>query len=135
FAGDDGRQRRVGRSIFVVGDEKQSIFSFQGAAPERLAQEASHYQLVAAAAQRPFERVPLEKSWRSTREVLAYVDAVFAAPELGRALRPRTVAEEAEAIRHLARRDDGPGTIDLWPLEREAKEDPRGAWDEPLDAG
>src|SRR5438067_1902757 len=35
--------RCISRSIFAVGDEKQSIFSFQGAAPEKFAEMARHF--------------------------------------------------------------------------------------------
>ena len=36
-----GRARHVKRSIFAVGDDKQSIFSFQGAAPAQFAERAA----------------------------------------------------------------------------------------------
>jgi ATP-dependent helicase/nuclease subunit A len=153
YAGSGARERTSPRTAFVVGDEKQSIFSFQGAQPERLIQQREHYRRRAAAAERRFEAVPLEESWRSTPEVLAFVDAVFASEELTRALMPRRPPQSAvptapppergrgaperdgggDLIRHIANRDDGPGTIDLWPLEREEAALDRRAWDEPLD--
>src|SRR5665213_1456520 len=40
FAGD-GREQRAGRTLFAVGDRKQSIYSFQGAQPKQLAIEAA----------------------------------------------------------------------------------------------
>ena len=135
-AGSASVERRLERALFVVGDEKQSIFSFQGAAPERLLSQRALYQARALAAARRFEVVPLHQSWRSTPEVLAFVDAVFGEAEMRGALQPRRGAADAgaELIEHIANRKDGPGTIDLWPLEREAKVEERGAWDEPLDA-
>ena len=41
FAGLGARE--VTRSIFAVGDEKQSIFSFQGAAPAQFEQNRRHF--------------------------------------------------------------------------------------------
>ena len=104
------------RTMFAVGDEKQSIYSFQGAAPERFLAERGAYQSRIEGAGRTFRGVPLEESWRSTPEVLEFVDAVFADPEAAAGLRPAEDAEAA-AIRHLARRDAGYGAVDLWPLE------------------
>ncbi|OYX35587.1 MAG: double-strand break repair helicase AddA [Caulobacterales bacterium 32-69-10] len=127
--------RTLGRSIFVVGDEKQSIFSFQGAAPERLRIERDYFQAAATGAGRRFAPVPLLASWRSTNEVLKFVDAVFHPGELRRALQP----DAEDLIEHISNRakadPQGTGTIDLWPLEREEPEAERSAWDEPLDAG
>ncbi len=133
-----GSRDEVSRTVFVVGDEKQSIFSFQGAAPERLAAEAQDYDRDITGVGGVFQGVELLQSWRSTAEVLAAVDAVFAEPDLARALSPgRGEAGEGAAalIRHQAARADGlAGTIDLWtPLQDETDEE-RRAWDEPLDA-
>ena len=138
FAGAGAREDGRERTVFVVGDEKQSIFSFQGAAPERLVAESQEYDRMAAAAGREFRAVPLVKSWRSTREVLQLVDAVFGSPERAGALSPgRGLAGDADApfIEHVAGRDDGPGTIDFWPEVQEQPGADRRAWDEPLDAG
>ncbi len=57
---------RLGRSIFVVGDEKQSIFSFQGAAPERLRDRARLFPGRRAGRRAPVRPVPLLASRRST---------------------------------------------------------------------
>jgi ATP-dependent helicase/nuclease subunit A len=110
------------RTVFAVGDEKQSIFSFQGAAPERLAAEARNFGALVAGSGRAFSQVPLLESWRSTPEILSFVDAVFAPPEVAAALKPAGSA--AFPVRHEATRGVG-GAVDLWPL---AESEP---WDEP----
>ena len=136
FFSGDGVPGRLTRTVFIVGDEKQSIYSFQGAAPERLAREAQRYEASARDAGHAFARVPLLASWRSTPQVLGFVDAVFEPPATRAALQPRAPGESAAAdlVRHIANRAEDSGTIDLWDLEREAPSEERRAWDEPLDA-
>ena len=119
--------RPLERNMFVVGDEKQSIYSFQGARPELLIQEFEFHRDRATGAGLRFERVDLLTSWRSTPQVLAFVDAAFAPPELAAAILPRP---EAAAVVHEAVRTDA-GCVDLWSLEREEKGDVRDAWDAP----
>jgi len=122
------------RNMFVVGDEKQSIYSFQGAAPEILIQEFQHHRDRAQGAGFRFERVDLLASWRSTPQVLSFVDAAFAPAELSAAILPRAAGDAApEAIRHEAMRKDHAGCVDLWPLDREEPGEQRDAWDAPLD--
>ncbi|QUD86261.1 double-strand break repair helicase AddA [Phenylobacterium montanum] len=115
------------RTLFAVGDKKQSIYSFQGAAPERLAAEYGAYEQRVGDAGRLFRGVPLEVSWRSTPEVLAFVDAVFAAPETAVGLQPGEDVG-AGAIRHTAKRPAGRGAVDLWPLEEAEPEEERDPW-------
>jgi ATP-dependent helicase/nuclease subunit A len=122
-------RKRLDRNMFVVGDEKQSIYSFQGARPELLIQEFEFHRDRATGAGYRFERVDLLTSWRSTPQVLTFVDAAFAPAELAGAILPRA---EAEAIAHAPVRTDH-GCVDLWPLEREEKGEAREAWDAPLD--
>ena len=138
FAGAGAREDGRERTIFVVGDEKQSIFSFQGAAPERLLAESQTYHRLAMAAGRSFETVELLQSWRSTPEVLAFVDRVFAVPDHARALSPGRgeIGDRADVVvSHTAGRAAGPGTVDLWPEEKDDPAEDRRAWDDPLDAG
>ncbi|MBC6406331.1 MAG: double-strand break repair helicase AddA [Rhodospirillales bacterium] len=65
------------RSVFAVGDAKQSIYSFQGADPAGFEDAARHFGTKAEAAGLRFRRVPLTHSFRSVPAVLACVDAVF----------------------------------------------------------
>ena len=133
-AGLPTRDGALDRNMFVVGDEKQSIYSFQGAAPEILIQEFHFHRDRARGAGFEFERVDLLASWRSTPEILRFVDATFAPETLTAGLLPRRPQDEpAEPIIHEAVRTDARGCVDLWPLEVEIKGDEREAWDAPLD--
>jgi len=138
FRGAGAREGGVERTLFVVGDEKQSIFSFQGAAPERLLRESQWYRKQITGAGRRFEDVKLLDSWRSTPEVLKFVDQVFFDAGRAQALSPGRglIGDRAdEKIRHNAARPDGmPGTIDVWDAVQEQKSEERRAWDEPMDA-
>ena len=120
---------RIPRTVFAVGDEKQSIYSFQGARPERLRQEAQAYAARAEGADSPFREVPLDTSFRSTEEVLAFVDEVFEGPERTRAL----VGERGEIPRHNPARTDQHGSVDLWPLFHDPATPDREAWNAPVD--
>jgi ATP-dependent helicase/nuclease subunit A len=122
-AGVEGRPRPLERTLFVVGDDKQSIYSFQGADPARLHLETDRYIADIGAGERQGRKVPLIDSWRSTVEVLAFVDAVFTAG----------VPPGVDALRHIPRREGDRGCVDLWPLEREVKGEERDAWTAPLD--
>ncbi len=131
FSGAGVRGEARVRDMFVVGDEKQSIYSFQGAKPELLLKEFEFHRDRATGAGFRFERVDLRTSWRSTPQVLGFVDAVFAPPGLARAIQQREIPEP---VVHEAQRADHPGCVDIWPLEVDRKADERDAWDTPLDA-
>ena len=117
------------RTLFAVGDEKQSIYSFQGARPERLRQESQRYDGLVTDGGADFQAVELATSFRSTPQVLGFVDAVFDDPHRTAAL----VGEEVSAIpSHIAKRDGQPGCIDLWPLFENEKPPEAEVWD-PVD--
>lgn len=131
FSGDGADPDAArGRDLFVVGDEKQSIYSFQGAQPEQLDHEFRFHRDRATGAGYQLERVDLLTSYRSTPQVLSFVDAVFRPPGLAAAIQPR---EDFKAVSHSAHRADHPGCVDVWPLEREVKGEEREAWTAPLD--
>jgi ATP-dependent helicase/nuclease subunit A len=111
------------RTVFAVGDKKQSIYSFQGARPEQFEAEAQQFQALVSGAGGAFGRVPLLESWRSTPPVLDFVDAVCADPEVVAALEGA-----GEPILHIARREDDPGCVDLWPLEQSEPDDEVDVW-------
>ena len=79
-AGASAREARGGppRSFFAVGDEKQSIFSFQGAAPERFDAMRREFRRRFEGVERRFEEVRLTQSFRSSPGVLQAVDDIFA---------------------------------------------------------
>ena len=133
FAGEGARA--APRTLFAVGDEKQSIFSFQGADARALATAHRSFRGQAEAADRPWASLPLAESFRSTAAVLAAVDAVFAQPAARAG-----VSTEDVPIRHQVHRVGAGGRVELWPpvgpgeaapiepwslpVEREAADDP-----------
>src|SRR5205085_7390360 len=75
FAGD-GAQERV-RTVFAVGDAKQSIYSFQRADPREFVRMRQHFQDRVNAAKQIWQVVPLGISFRASEKLLKAVDAVF----------------------------------------------------------
>jgi ATP-dependent helicase/nuclease subunit A len=122
FAGE-GAERTV-RTLFAVGDEKQSIFSFQGADPKQFDARRKFFEGRAAAGRRKFEFEPLIKSWRSAPEILAFVDAVFADP----AARDGLSSEDVR-IEHKALRDTAIGCVEFWPALKPSQSPDDDPWD------
>jgi len=103
--------RRQDRTVFAVGDEKQSIFAFQGAAPQMFAEMKLSFAGRHRDAERPFADVPLTYSFRSSQTILDAVDQTF---ETEMAWRGVAAAEE-QAPTHQAIRSDLKGVVELWP--------------------
>ena len=97
------------RTVFLVGDAKQSIFGFQGADPTGLAAARTDLADQITAAEQHFQDVPLNLSFRSTEAVLGLVDAVFEDPGLRQGL-------GVDEVVHQASRAGQAGRIELWPL-------------------
>jgi ATP-dependent helicase/nuclease subunit A len=125
FAGEGARD--TGRTIFAVGDHKQSIFSFQRADPREFEQMKLHFALRVTGAARQWIEVDLKTSFRSTPAVLRVVDAVFERPEARAGVTP-----ENAPIRHEAHRAGAGGLVELWPLVEPAARDDLEAWTPPL---
>ncbi len=97
--------RNVARTIFVVGDPKQSIYSFQGADPDEFSRIKDHFQTGLNQAGQRFQELRLEYSFRSASSVLGLVD---------HALKGMAGLED-DGFQHIAFFDK-PGRVDLWPL-------------------
>jgi ATP-dependent helicase/nuclease subunit A len=109
FAGAGARPEN--RTVFAVGDEKQSIFAFQGAAPQMFAEMKRAFEKRHADAERPFAEVPLTFSFRSSQTILDAVDMTFRTE-----LAWRGVAAAGEpSPKHDAIRGDLKGVVELWP--------------------
>jgi ATP-dependent helicase/nuclease subunit A len=102
---------RSDRTLFVVGDEKQSIYSFQGADLASFAAVRDRLTRKFRDAQRPLERTVLDLSFRSGPAILEAVDAVLADPEICSA-----VAGDGEAVTHQTFRRNALSRVELWPL-------------------
>jgi ATP-dependent helicase/nuclease subunit A len=125
FAG--GSRDDIVRTLFAVGDEKQSIYGFQGAAPEMFAAKGQAFAAEAQAAGRPWRRVPLNVSFRTTAPVLAAVDHIFAD-----AARTPGLTAGGDIIKHIAHRAGQAGLVEIWPIERPEEAAAVDAW-APLD--
>jgi len=121
--------RKGTRTVFAVGDEKQSIYSFQGADPREFARSRDHFASRMREGRRNFDALQLFLSFRSAPEILALTDQVFA----DEAVRQGVVTDTAQKIEHAAARTSLRGLVEIWPTETtQAIEEP-GAWDAPLD--
>lgn len=112
FFSGEGQVSRP-RSLFVVGDQKQSIFSFQGAEPRVFEERRGYFAgQIRAKGNLVSDPVRLNVSFRSSEEVLEAVDAVFADPERRRGLSSTGIAEQHHPAFPLR-----PGLVECWPLE------------------
>ena len=123
FAGEGARERC--RTVFAVGDAKQSIYSFQRADPHAFVAMREHFQRRVDAARQEWRIVPLDISFRAADPLLRAIDAVFAIDEAADG-----VALDGRQIRHFAARDGQAGLVELWPPVMPEPDAPPGA-DEP----
>ena len=118
-------QRNIERTLFAVGDEKQSIYSFQGAVPEDFAAQGKIVEKKATAVDLTFNRVSLNFSFRSTPDVLQAVDEVFTRPEAHRGLAGPTL--------HSAIRSEAPGEVEIWDMLTPEEVEEPDDWRVPVD--
>ena len=118
------------RTFFAVGDEKQSIFSFQGAAPDMFHEMHRRFAVKFAQAGQTFESVPLKTSFRSVPAVLGTVDQVFSTPAHQRGL-----VSADTWMGHEALKQNQPGLIEFWePVSGAQTPEADGdSWKLPLD--
>ncbi|WP_095587825.1 double-strand break repair helicase AddA [Actibacterium ureilyticum] len=124
FTAGQGAHTDRARTIFVVGDKKQSIYSFQGADPEGFDRMKEHFRQKLGDIAIALADLQLEYSFRSAEAILNLVDCCF--PENDR----RGLGQEQL---HRAFRADLPGRVDLWPvIDKVAEPDPPH-WSDPVD--
>ena len=115
------------RTMFAVGDEKQSIYGFQGAKPKLFAAMGRFFAAQAQRAHIALHRLPLNRSFRTVAPVLEAVDAVF-----GGANRPAGVTTGDQPIQHVAHRARDAGLVEIWDTEKPQDAEGSEAWS-PLD--
>lgn len=126
------------RTQFVVGDPKQSIYSFQGADQQKFQAEKLNFiareTVIAEAEDRAVNQPEMAMSFRSTPEVLRFVDEVRARVPLADAATDPLPPVEADLKPHTARRANQAGRVELWPLEMPTSADSdEDAWTTPTD--
>ncbi|MCB9955161.1 MAG: double-strand break repair helicase AddA [Parvularculaceae bacterium] len=124
FSGEGARE--IERTFFAVGDQKQSIYSFQGA-DASLFQEKRVDLAKRIEASAKFVAEPLTLSFRTTAPVLNFVDALF--EEAG--------AREGlweDDLKHGVNRAGDAGLVELWPLTPRPEKVEENTWEAPVDS-
>jgi ATP-dependent helicase/nuclease subunit A len=121
--------RLATRTVFAVGDEKQSIYSFQNAAPKEFAEMRRYFERTHQAGRRSFVFREFKHSFRSGVNILAAVDAVFSDKAIA-----ASVSSDADGFPpHIALPAAPAGLVEIWePVEPEKAAEIDG-WDAPFD--
>lgn len=122
FSGFGAREKT--RTVFAVGDRKQSIYSFQGADPQEFENMRQHFSAKAE----EFDEVHLDVSFRSTASVLDSVNNVFS-DEYAK----KGVVLEGQDITHIPFRIGDGGKVELWPLIEPIEGEKDNTWRPPVE--
>ncbi|WP_282153658.1 double-strand break repair helicase AddA [Ruegeria atlantica] len=124
FTSGEGARSGVERTIFVVGDKKQSIYSFQGADPQAFdLMQAEFGRKLLESGSKLWDST-LEYSFRSSSAILSLVDILF---------ENRAEAGFHKESQHRAFKADLPGRVDLWPVVEKVEDDEDTDWTDPVD--
>lgn len=130
FHAGEGAREGATRTLFAVGDEKQSIFSFQGAVMRELDERRRFFEPKFNAAKLAFKSVNFTYSFRSGSGLLGAVDATFRNADVFRSV----TSDTGGMAPHEALPDAAPATIDLWELEEPEEQQNIEGWRAPFDA-
>ena len=112
------------RTIFVVGDKKQSIYSFQGADVAAFDQMKDAFSHRLANSGSGLVKLDLEFSFRSSPAILRLVDMTFD---------DRRKMSLGGDMKHHAFNADMPGRVELLPVVEPGSKDPDYQWENPVD--
>jgi len=130
FTSGAGARDGVKRTIFAVGDEKQSIFSFQGAAPREFDHRRREMKERFEAAGLRFDPVSFTYSFRSGEGVLQAVASTFKTSEIY-----KSITTDLDGMPpHMALQDAAPALADLWEIEAPDARDDIEGWRAAFDA-
>ncbi|WP_223421874.1 double-strand break repair helicase AddA [Tateyamaria pelophila] len=124
FSSGEGARADITRTIFVVGDKKQSIYSFQGADPREFDRMETEFGSKLAEVDQRLNSLTLDYSFRSSPAILRLVDMVFDGA---------TSAGFAADGKHIAFHTDLPGRVDLWPVVPKPDKEEKRHWYDPVD--
>lgn len=124
FSSGEGARADTLRTLFVVGDKKQSIYSFQGADPREFDRMQAEFKAKFDDAGAGFQETTLDYSFRSSAAILRLVDQTFD---------NRIAAGFAKDSQHVAFKSDLPGRVDLWPVVEKVDDEDDRVWYDPVD--
>ncbi|SCA56451.1 ATP-dependent nuclease subunit A [Candidatus Terasakiella magnetica] len=127
FVGEGTHEEENPRTIFAVGDVKQSIYSFQGADPAEFERMKHHFGDHVPQSHQDWREIPMTMSFRSTRAVLQCVDAIFSDPAIAQGV------EIDDEIHHDAWRAKDGGLVELWPPIIPTAAAPVTPWKPPIE--
>src|SRR4029077_1566573 len=121
--------RSVRRTMFAVGDEKQSIYSFQDAAPREFAEMLRYFRSAHERSGQTFVVSKFEHSFRSGDSILGAVDEVFKRTEIA-----ASVTSDAGGFPpHIALPDAPPSVVEIWEPQKPDQRKEIEGWDAPFD--
>ena len=122
--------RGVKRTMFAVGDEKQSIYSFQDAAPKEFAGMLGHFKTAHEKSGQVFVVSKFEHSFRSGEAILGAVDEVFKHKDIA-----LSVTSDLDGFPpHIALPDATASVVEIWePVKPEKGDENKEGWDAPFD--
>lgn len=126
FAGEGLRQ--TNRTLFAVGDKKQSIFSFQGAVPEEFEKMRLFFKEKVETAEKRWNDVPMYISFRSVPAVIDAVNFVLQTQPARNG-----VADGDENVTHISWRKGQAGLVELWPTEKTLENDTEKTFTKPVE--
>ncbi len=124
FTSGYGARSDTLRTIFVVGDKKQSIYSFQGADPREFDRMKADFAARLQATGNPLNDLDMAYSFRSSQAILSLVDETF---------RDSQSSGFTPEQCHKAFKTNLPGRVDLWPLIEPPDKEEKPPWHMPVD--
>ena len=121
--------RSLSRTVFAVGDYKQSIYSFQRADPDAFREMRQHFSSQAMSVSAPWSDINLQLSFRSAAPILQAVDSVFQ----NKSTKSNRIEDKGRPdTKHHCWRSQAPGLVELWPVIKPEKQRHRSKWDLPI---
>ena len=131
FFSGPGRKKNKDNTLFVVGDEKQSIFSFQRADPDEFASRKKEFEELVRKAGGKWREVEMTVAFRSSPAITQAVDAVFANPAASDGLFHSDAAQE-QKVKHNPFRSGQSGVVEVFPIEKQEDRPEVKPWELPL---
>jgi ATP-dependent helicase/nuclease subunit A len=126
-----GRKKSKDNTVFVVGDEKQSIFSFQRADPDEFSARKKFFADLVHKSGGKWQEVDMEIAFRSSPAITQAVDAVFANPEAADGLFHKDDTADRRVTHNPFRRGQA-GIVEVNPVLKPTPQEPIKPWSLPL---